>query len=853
MNTQKQKNLSNLAASLALAICVGLAQVSPAATLWWDGGASTVNSASDNATTTGQNWLSGGNWDDNSTSAARASWTAGDHAVFGGSAASQTITAGTLTIGNMTFGQGAQGTGTSGTAYSITNGTLTLSSSSIVTANTATIIYSALAGSGVSLTKAGTGTLTLGGVGNSFTATGDITVNGGTLQVGASESSISLFNTSARTITVNTNGTLLLIYRNAFGTTSGSVTTKLLIDGGKVTSSSGSSGAVNTLLDLTLKNGAVLEVTKTFLTYGTYQLRGTVTVSGTSSSVITNATGATGYVNIGSDSTGGVTTFDVADVNGNAAADLTISAMIKNSGYNATNVSALVKTGAGTLLLTGANTYSGSTTISNGTLMLGGSAGWLTSDVTLEPNGTLDFNRTANTTFTNVLSGSGTIKQSQAYVEVNANNPFSGTITIDPNTRMILLNPNAFAGAPKLVLNGILTPGGIFAGGTFTVSELSGASTGEFRPNYETMTDPRMLKVNQTNTTTYSGSILDDGTRRMALTKSGSGTLILGGIANSMTYTGDTIVNGGTLQVGASESSTVLFNTNARTITVNTNGTLLLLYRNAFGLIGTTPATKLVIDGGKASSSTGSIGAVNILQDLTLKNGAVLEVTKGMTLGAYGTYQLQGVVTVSGSSASMITNTGLTGFVTVGNGSNSNGVTTFNVSDVTGNAAPDLTINTVVNNSGNYGAMVGALTKTGAGTLLLLSTNLYTGSTTVSNGMFRLGVNNTLSSTNNLTLAGGILDVGSTTNTLGVLTLNADSALNMNVDGKLSFARSADASWAGKLAISGNIEYNRLRFGTNSAGLTADQLTKIKCNGYRVAINSAGYISLIKGTMIAIF
>jgi autotransporter-associated beta strand protein len=89
-------------------------------------------------------------------------------------------------------------------------------------------------------------------------------------------------------------------------------------------------------------------------------------------------------------------------------------------------------------------------------------------------------------------------------------------------------------------------------------------------------------------------------------------------------------------------------------------------------------------------------------------------------------------VTVEGSSASQITT--VAGLVTVGNGTNNTGITTFDVSDVTGDAAADLTIGAVIRNSGNNGANIGGLTKTGAGNLLLTATNTYTGATSVTNG-----------------------------------------------------------------------------------------------------------------------
>ena len=123
--THFRNGRQGLLATLFLALPLAAVQQIHAGTLYWDGAESVANGGSDNATTSGQGWLGGGNWDDGTLSAARSVWTPGDSAVFGGSAASQTVTAGSITVGNLTFGSGALGDGSSGTAYTVSGGNIT--------------------------------------------------------------------------------------------------------------------------------------------------------------------------------------------------------------------------------------------------------------------------------------------------------------------------------------------------------------------------------------------------------------------------------------------------------------------------------------------------------------------------------------------------------------------------------------------------------------------------------------------------------------------------------------------------------------------------------------------------------
>ncbi|QDH33820.1 autotransporter-associated beta strand repeat-containing protein [Porphyrobacter sp. YT40] len=74
----------------------------------------------------------------------------------------------------------------------------------------------------------------------------------------------------------------------------------------------------------------------------------------------------------------------------------------------------LTKTDLGTLILLGANTYSGGTTVAGGTLQ--GDTTSLRGTIAIDTPGTLLFNQTGNGTFSGILSGAGTIEKDGAGV-----------------------------------------------------------------------------------------------------------------------------------------------------------------------------------------------------------------------------------------------------------------------------------------------------------------------------------------------------------------------------------------------------------------------------------------------------
>ncbi|MBT2324306.1 autotransporter-associated beta strand repeat-containing protein, partial [Variovorax paradoxus] len=159
----------------------------------------------------------------------------------------------------------------------------------------------------------------------------------------------------------------------------------------------------------------------------------------------------------------------------------------------------LQKLGAGTLVFTGTNTYTGGTTISAGTLQIGngGTTGSIAGDVL--NNGTLAFNRSDNLSYGGQISGTGALRQQG-----------SGTT--------ILTGANSYTGGTTIAA-GTLQLGN---GGT------SGSIVGDVVNN-------GTLVLDRSDTLTLAGLISGTGT----LTQQGTGTTVLTG-ANS--YSGATDV-----------------------------------------------------------------------------------------------------------------------------------------------------------------------------------------------------------------------------------------------------------------------------------------------------------------------
>ena len=255
---------------------------------------------------------------------------------------------------------------------------------------------------------------------------------------------------------------------------------------------------------LTLINSTLTGSDSTDGSYEMLSLPSTVLVRGTAPSYMLGSGTSPAY-----DLQPNGTTFDVADVTGNANADLIIgagSSTFLHSPAATSSGGSLTKTGAGTLELDGANTYTGPTTINAGTLALGASAALLSSSIAIASGATLDVAATSGgltlSVSGEVLSGSGTVNGSvtdgSSSVILPGGNGTAGTLTINNNLTLgnggslnLDLSSSPGSGNDLIQVNGNLTLAsgaptpvnfnflnGVPANGTYTLINCSGTITG---------------------------------------------------------------------------------------------------------------------------------------------------------------------------------------------------------------------------------------------------------------------------------------------------------------------------------------------------------------------------------------
>ncbi|MCO9895518.1 autotransporter-associated beta strand repeat-containing protein [Salmonella enterica subsp. enterica serovar Kentucky] len=468
-------------------------------------------------------------------------------------------------------------------------------------------------------------------------------------------------------------------------------------------------------------------------------------------------------------------TFNLADADDSFTVNTVLEDVDANSGWNGQS---LTKTGAGTLILNAENTYTGSTTISEGTLIATNVEALGTGNVT--DNATLEMNTGGD--FDNAISGSGqVVKSGDETLTLSGANSYTGGTTI--------------------------------SGGTLVASNVEALGSGD-------VTDNATLELNTGGD--FDNNIGGTG----SVVKSGDKTLTLSG-ANS--YTGGTTISGGTLvatNVEALGSGDV---TDNAVLELNTGGD----FTNAIsgsGQVVKSGDKTLTLSGansytGGTTISGGTLVASNVeaLGTGDITDNATLELNAGgdfaNNIGGTGSVVKSGDETLTLSGANSYT-----GGTTISGGTLvASNVEALGTGDVTDNATLEL------NTGGDFDNAIsgsGQVVKSGDKTLTLSGANSYSGATTISGGTLiathvnalgtgaidnraslLLDASGQFTVTDLTTESGGNTEIGAgSTLQATTLTQKSDSTLTINLNSNTAdpvIHAASQVSLAGTLDITG--------------------------------------------------
>ena len=440
---------------------------------------------------------------------------------------------------------------------------------------------------------------------------------------------------------------------------------------------------------------------------------------------------------------------------GGGGGSLTVSSALTDNGATARSLVVGGSGSSGNVFLTGANTFTGGTTVTQGTLYVGngGATGSLTGNVAIGSSGALSFHRTDATSFAGNISGAGYLFKDGA-----------GTLTLSGD--------NSGHTGQTYVYNGTLTAGSetafgpangsgyLYVNGGATVNLNGYAASFGNVSNYGTVTNTGSavtLTVGTGNTSAYLSGALSGN---IALNKVGTGTAT---ILGTQTYNGGTTVNAGT----------ALFNV---ATAVPATGTITV---NSGGIAATGYALDQAFLGKVATTSAGSVGlganSANNLDFSAFTGGLSFAAANGsytysgtLTPAADNAYRLTGgygynltvssALTDNGATArSLVVDgpTGYSGTVTLTGANTFTGGTAVNrgtLSVGNGGTTGTLAGNVAVasgaylrfnrSDASTYAGNVsgaGYLYKDGVGTLTLSGANTHTGGTNVNGGTLAAG------------------------------------------------------------------------------------------------------------------
>lgn len=524
----------------------------------------------------------------------------------------------------------------------------------------------------------------------------------------------------------------------------------------------------------------------------------------------------------------------------------------------------LTKRGNGALALTGANGYTGTTSVTGGMLagaqtsgtpfgtgMVTVGAGILSlvpagtgtnvavsggttaaaTKFTFNPGATLALNKGTQTSLTYTFGGTGAtwVRGTNGTLILGAGAIANLGNTVAGGGERFLINGTApaMAGTANLVDAVVAQDRGNSNAGDFVTY---GAANGfavaapDLLNDLSTSTNATYVSISNPSIPT-GGAVAAYALKVSGQTLTNTGTLTLGGGATGVA---GLILNSGTISGGILTTPTSV----AAELTIYTSGTSVI---SSSVNTATSQAGMSVFGPGSLDFSSSSSNSFT--GGLRINNSTVIASSNNQLGGSSsqitltgGTLQTSGTFALGGGNRA----------ITLAMGQDQSGGTI----NVTGGT-------TTYQNNGTGSKILsgtGSLTKTGPGTLVLTgnTTNTYTGGTFVNTGTLQLGAANMLADSGAVTLGGGTFDIQTYSDTVGTLNATGSAVIHLGSSGAaLAFAASNGIAWAGTLNLTGAfVSGSSLRFGTTSSGLTSTQLGKISATGFSsFALNANGYLT----------
>ena len=430
----------------------------------------------------------------------------------------------------------------------------------------------------------------------------------------------------------------------------------------------------------------------------------------------------------------------------------------------------LTKTGAGTQTLSGANSYTGTTTVSAGTLKLDFSAAGAVSSNIISPSSKLSM---AGGTL--VLQGNASTTNSQQVSDLKVTGGLSSSIQLiaDPTGNPMLLTLGAITRDAKSTvdftlpagtqsaMNGITTTtpnaSGSILGGWATVGGTSWASNNGTNivalESFTTTTSAGIVASAYTNNDmdvdssagTLDGVITTSSLRfntaaatTLTLAATGNNVISSGGIlVTSAVGNNLSTITGGTLAGAASGELSIYQNNTGNSLVISS------VIANNGGATGLTKAGAgtLVLSG--ANTYTGgtalAAGTLQFAQTNSMPAAGAVAVGAGTTLAVNGggTGEFTSATSGNGSIGGLLAGLGgqTGGTVTY------SGVVTLGI-DTTNAAGGSLTYSGAIANT--TGSTTLGITKLGTGTLNLTGASTYTGALTINGGTLQIGAGGTI-------------------------------------------------------------------------------------------------------------